>query len=122
MERIRTNEPRSYSGYDVDFQRRQRAEERSLNPHYRELEPANKLYDKLSIFMSPALGIAAIAGIVWILAAIVKLAIPAKWALVKWIIGALTFLGKWVAVICAVLLITSFLLGLILRLADKIRR
>ena len=116
MQRTESNGPHSYADYDISFQSRLRKEWKKVNPYYRGRPDYDTgewlISEKMPIFMM--VGIAAL--LVWIITALLKLMIPAKWGVVVWIVGALSFVGKWVFLICVALIVVMYIVSFVSRI------
>ena len=120
--RIESNEPHSYADYDISFRQKLRREWRNVNPYYRG-RPDYDTTEWLIAEKVPVLimiGIAAV--LVWIITLLLKLIIPAKWAVVAWIVGALNFVGKWAFLICLAVVIIIYVANFIVRIVKRYRK
>lgn len=63
-------------------------------------------------------GIGVTALIVWLLAKVFKIAVPAKWTFLYGLLNVLDTVGWWVMIICAIVLILGWILGHVHKLMD----
>ena len=118
MARARTGDTtHSYAAYDTGRVRG------SFMPSFDRIRNTDvrKTHEKLWGRSSTFCGVGFVALIVWILAAVLKLAIPAKWTVLTWLLGAIGFVGKVVFFICAGIMILLFVVGLFFRFTDWLK-
>ncbi len=123
MARARTEGTHSYAEYDVGrsfssrslsdrftggFDRIRRTDVRATH---------ERLWSKAPAFC----GVGFVALIAWILASVLKLAVPAKWTVLTWLLGAIGFVGKWVFFICAGIMILLYVVGLFFRFTNWLK-
>lgn len=120
MARIAPEGEHSYDYVAPETARKNRAEARERNPHFRGIN-IHETWERLWSYAAPAAGGAFIGAIVWIVASIFKLMIPAKWTVVTWIIGAIAFIGKWAFILCFVALAILWLTGLFFRFTSWLK-
>ena len=58
------------------------------------------------------------AGVAWILAKILKLAVPTKWSFLYGLLNIIDTVGWWVMIICAIILILGWILGHVYKLME----
>ena len=76
-----------------------------------------KIWSKLTFFTS----IGFIGLIVWLVAKLFSLAVPAKWTFLKGLLSICETVGWWALVICAGILILGWLLGAFCKFQDWLR-
>lgn len=80
-----------------------------------------KLHDKIWSRLTLFTGAGFVALIAWLVAKLLKLAVPAKWTFLVGLLSIIETIGWWVLVICAGILILGWLIGAFCKFQDYLR-